>query len=121
MSNRPNSELSVPRIRPLKLNFEFPETHQKTELRTLLNPTLYSTADFYVFLDPDERTNDIEEERRAAEHDSEFYDVDRDQDGDTMPLPPIVRTNGGNGNGNGRPEVDPNSKQTADNAAGTCK
>ena len=38
-------------------------------------------------LDPDERTNDIEEERRGAEHDSEFYDGDRDQDGDTMPLP----------------------------------
>ena len=45
-------------------------------------------------LDPDERTNDIDEERRPAEHDSEFYDGDRDQDGDTMPLPPISKSNG---------------------------
>ena len=45
-------------------------------------------------LDPDERTNDIDEERRPAEHDGEFYDGDRDQDGDTMPLPPISKSNG---------------------------
>ena len=40
-------------------------------------------------LDPDERTNDEVEERRTADHDGEFYDDDRDQDGDTMPLPPL--------------------------------
>ncbi len=63
-------------------------------------------VDMEDILDPDERTNDIEEERRAAEHDSEFYDGDRDQDGDTMPLPPTssnnaastaARSNGGTG------------------------
>ena len=58
-------------------------------------------VDMEDILDPDERTNDIDEERRAAEHDSEFYDGDRDQDGDTMPLPPIVRNNGNGNNGNG--------------------
>lgn len=51
-------------------------------------------ADLEDILDPDERTNDVEEERRAAEHDSEFYDGDRDQDGDTMPLPPLSSRNG---------------------------
>ena len=44
-------------------------------------------VDMEDILDADERTNDIEEERRTAEHDSEFYDGDRDQDGDSMPLP----------------------------------
>ena len=48
-------------------------------------------VDLEDILDPDERTNDIEEERRGADHDSEFYDGDRDQDGDTMPLPPVSR------------------------------
>jgi len=56
-------------------------------------------VDLEDILDPDERTNDIEEERRGADHDSEFYDGDRDQDGDTMPLPPVSRSNGGNSGG----------------------
>merc|ERR1711994_1201801 len=51
-------------------------------------------------LDPDERTNDIDEERRT-EHDAEFYDGDKDQDGDTMPLPPISKTNGVSSSGGG--------------------
>merc|ERR1719232_575746 len=56
-------------------------------------------VDLEDILDPDERTNDVEEERRGADHDSEFYDGDRDQDGDTMPLPPVSRSNGGNSGG----------------------
>ena len=42
-------------------------------------------VDLEDILDPDERTNDIDEERRTADHESEFYDGDKDQDGDTMP------------------------------------
>jgi len=46
-------------------------------------------------LDADERTNDIEEERRGAEHEAEFYDGDADQDGDSSNPP--VRNNIGQG------------------------
>ena len=53
-------------------------------------------VDLEDILDPDERTNDIEEERRTAEHDGEFYDGDRDQDGDSLPTP-AIRTNGNSG------------------------
>ena len=58
------------------------------------NSTSKLNDDLDDILDPDERTNDIDEERRPAEHEGEFYDGDRDQDGDTMPLPPISKTNG---------------------------
>ena len=54
-------------------------------------------VDMEDILDPDERTNDIEEERRGAEHDSEFYDGDRDQDGDTMPTPIPSNSRGNTG------------------------
>ena len=62
-------------------------------------------VDLEDILDPDERTNDIEEERRGADHDSEFYDGDRDQDGDSMPLPSstVSRNNGGNSGGSNNP------------------
>merc|ERR1719410_2917860 len=57
-------------------------------------------VDMEDILDADERTNDEVEERRTAEHDAEFYDGDRDQDGDTMPLPlSISRNNGGGSSG----------------------
>jgi len=66
-------------------------------------------------LDPDERTNDIEEERRGAEHDSEFYDGDRDQDGDTMPLP---INNGGSSGGSNNPG---GTSTSGDNESGPGK
>ena len=50
-------------------------------------------------LDADERTNDIEEERRGAEHEAEFYDGDADQDGDSSNPP--VRNNVGQGGSSG--------------------
>ena len=56
-----------------------------------------SKVELEDILDPDERTNDTADERRPAEHEAEFFDGDRDQDGDTMPLPPISRNNGSNG------------------------
>ena len=42
----------------------------------------------------------LDEERRT-EHEAEFYDGDKDQDGDTMPLPPISKTNGVSSSGGG--------------------
>merc|ERR1711894_419449 len=55
-------------------------------------------VDMEDILDADERTNDIEEERRGAEHDAEFYDGDADQDGDSSNPP--VRNNIGQGGSN---------------------
>ena len=62
-------------------------------------------VDMEDILDADERTNDIEEERRGAEHDAEFYDGDADQDGDSSNPPvrnnigqSVISGNGNNGN-----------------------
>jgi hypothetical protein len=58
---------------------------------------------------------EIEEERRGAEHDSEFYDGDRDQDGDTMPLP---INNGGSSGGSNNPG---GTSTSGDNESGPGK
>ena len=57
-------------------------------------------VDMEDILDPDERTNDVEEERRTAENDSEFYDGDRDQDGDSTPVPNARNNPSGGGSSN---------------------
>ena len=45
-------------------------------------------------------------------YDGEFYDGDRDQDGDTMPLPPISRSNG--------PSNTANTSENSSNANSTA-
>ena len=72
-------------------------------------------------LDADERTNDIEEERRGAEHEAEFYDGDADQDGDSS-NPPVrnnIGQSGSNAGGGGGVGVNSGPGNNGNGSSGT--